>query len=127
MPWINAHLAEGDHASAKATFRPRYSVLDSNVNCPGPVGFAVVVYDLPASDAALPVATTLVPRAEAAQPVTLPSAIVSASFPCVSTYTTVAPGLRTMPCSETKVAFGPSHSQIYVPVTIPSFIGPESM
>ena len=71
------------------------------------MGFDVVVYDLPAKDAALPVATTLVPRAEAAQPVTLPSAIVSASFPCVSTYTTVAPGLRTMPCSETKVAFGP--------------------
>jgi hypothetical protein len=32
------------------------------------VGFDVVVYDLPAKDAALPVATTLVPRAEAAQP-----------------------------------------------------------
>ena len=35
---------------------PRYSTLTSIVNCPGPVDFAVYVVDLPASDAALPVA-----------------------------------------------------------------------
>ena len=64
------------------------------LDCPGPVDFDVLVYDLPAKDAALPVATTLVSLPEAVQPVTLPSAIVSESFPSFPTYTTVAPGLR---------------------------------
>ena len=52
----------------------------SIVNCPGPVDFAVQVVDLPASDAALPLATSQVPFPEPFHPVTLRSAMVRAIF-----------------------------------------------
>ena len=42
--------------TSKWPLGPRYCILLSIVNCPGPVDFAVYVVDLPASDAALPVA-----------------------------------------------------------------------
>jgi len=47
-----------------------------------------------AIEAQPPVANTLVPRPEPVQPVTLPSVIVSVSFPSVPLYTKVALGLR---------------------------------
>jgi hypothetical protein len=62
-------------------FSPRYSILTSIVNCPGPAGFAVQVYGLPASAARLPVASISAPFPEAVKPVTLPSVIVSADVP----------------------------------------------
>ena len=50
------------------------------MNCFGPVGFAVHVVDLPASEAALPLATSQVPFPELVQPVTLSSVMVKAIF-----------------------------------------------
>jgi hypothetical protein len=63
---------------------PRYCTVTSTANCPWPVGLDAKVYDLPASDAALPVAIRKLPCPEAAKPVTLPSVMVSASFPLAS-------------------------------------------
>lgn len=68
-------------ASKKALgSRSRDYHFSSSVNCPWPVGFAVHVVDFPASEAALPLATSQVPFPELVQPITLPSATVMAIF-----------------------------------------------
>src|SRR5271165_1632328 len=95
---------------------PRYCAVTSGVtspsHCPAPVGHDLKVHDLPASDAAVPVAVGQRPFPEAVKPVTFPSVIVSASFPSVSSKVARAPGLRMTPLSKSILAFVPSHSQI---------------
>ena len=75
------YYCNGDQPPGNAVaYRLRYYHFSSIVNCPGPVGFAVQVVDLPASDAALPLATSQVPPPEAVQPVITPPAMVRAIF-----------------------------------------------
>ncbi len=69
-------------ANAAASLSRNYH-LTSTLHVDGPVDFEVKVYGLPASDAAPPVASSGWPLRSAVKPVTLPSAIVSATFPSV--------------------------------------------
>src|SRR5271165_3293421 len=108
-----ADSGEREHSGApRATaFRPRYSFVASMENCDaGPTDFAVQVNDAPAFEAQPPVANRLARRPEPVQPVTLPSVIVSVTFPSVPFHAKVAPGLRATPLSASSTAFGPSHS-----------------
>src|SRR6516225_5227172 len=95
------------------------------VNCEdGPTDFGVQWYVVPAFDAQSPVANRFLPRPDAVQPVTLPSAIVNVSSPSLPCHAKVAPDLR--PCSASMVALGPFHSHMSVPPpTLPAH-GPDS-
>ena len=99
--------------------------LTSTVHCDGPVDFDVAVYGLPASDAALPVANCCWPFREAVAPVTLPSAIVSASFPSVPKYTTVEPWSADDAAIQEEHGVGSVPFPMILPVETPQLIGPD--
>ena len=99
----------------------------STVNWPGPVGFAVQVSVFPDNGAQTPVASTFFPVPEAAHPVTLPSVMVKTLVPVPPLHAATAPGLRITPWEERRLDFGPSPSQMSVPVATAPSNGPPAM
>jgi hypothetical protein len=81
----------------------------------------------PDNGAQTPVASTFFPVPEAAHPVTLPSVMVKTLVPVPPLHAATAPGLRITPWEERRLDFGPSSSQMSVPVATPPSNGPPAM
>ena len=90
-------------------------------------GFAVQVSVFPDNGAQTPFASTFFPVPEAAHPVTLPSVMVKTLIPVPPLHAATAPGLRITPWEDRRLDFGPSPSQMSVPVVTAPSNGPPTM